>query len=141
MVGITCLYGDSNFAVYRYVDLFSVFHPPSLLSWMFGHGCLDSCCFGCVICLCFIVCTCSAQLNMFHVERHTRNTVIIFIIIIIMTLLVNSPTLRFYTLGQKPLYSVKQVVEVCFADTHKARGFRCRPMSSFYFFISNMNNI
>ena len=31
----------------------------------------------------FCICTCSAQLNMFHMERHSRNTLIIMIIIII----------------------------------------------------------
>ena len=38
-----------------------------LLSWMFEHACLDTCCFGCLICMCFIfcTCTCSAQLSMF----------------------------------------------------------------------------
>ena len=25
-----------------------------LLSWMFGHDCLDICCFGCLICMCFV---------------------------------------------------------------------------------------
>ena len=31
----------------------------------------------------FCICTCSAQLSMFHMERRSRNTVIIIIIIII----------------------------------------------------------
>ena len=25
-----------------------------LLSWMFEHDCLDNCCFGCLICTCFV---------------------------------------------------------------------------------------
>ena len=25
-----------------------------LLSWMFEHDCLDICCFGCLICMCFV---------------------------------------------------------------------------------------
>ena len=25
-----------------------------LLSWMFEHDCLDTCCFGCLICTCFV---------------------------------------------------------------------------------------
>ena len=29
----------------------------------------------------FCICTCSAQLSMFHMERHSRNTLIIIIII------------------------------------------------------------
>ena len=31
----------------------------------------------------FGICTCSAQLNMFHIERRSRNTIIIMIVIII----------------------------------------------------------
>ena len=33
----------------------------------------------------FCICTCSAQLSMFHMERHSRNMLIITIIIIIIT--------------------------------------------------------
>ena len=36
--------------------------------------------FACVLFLC--ICTCSAQLNMFHMERRSRNTLIIIIIIL-----------------------------------------------------------
>ena len=25
-----------------------------LLRWMFDHDCLDTCCFGCLICMCFV---------------------------------------------------------------------------------------
>ena len=25
-----------------------------LLSWMFEHDCLDTCCFGCLLCMCFV---------------------------------------------------------------------------------------
>ena len=45
---------------------------------MFEHDCLDTCCFGCLICMCFCICTCSMQLSMFHMERRSRNTLIIF---------------------------------------------------------------
>ena len=40
---------------------------------------------GCLICMRFIfcMCTCSAQLSMFHMERLSRNMLIIIIIIII----------------------------------------------------------
>ena len=31
----------------------------------------------------FCICTCSAQFSMFHMERHSRNTLIIIIIIIV----------------------------------------------------------
>ena len=31
----------------------------------------------------FCICTCSAQLSMFHMERHSRNTLIVIIIILL----------------------------------------------------------
>ena len=34
----------------------------------------------------FCICTCPAHLSMFHVEKHSRNTLIIIIIIIIITI-------------------------------------------------------
>ena len=57
-----------------------------MLSWMFEYNCLDTCCLGCLICMClvFCTCTCSAQLSLFDMERCSRNTIIIIIIIIIM---------------------------------------------------------
>ena len=59
------------------------FNPSLLLSWMFEHDCLDTCCFGCLICMCFIfcTCTCSAQLSMFDAERRSRNTVTILLLL------------------------------------------------------------
>ena len=48
------------------------------------QDCSDTCCFGCLICMCFVffcIYTYSAQLSMFHMERHSRNTFIIIIII------------------------------------------------------------
>ena len=41
--------------------------------------------YACVLYFC--ICTCSAQLSMFHMERHSRNIIIIIIIIIIITLM------------------------------------------------------
>ena len=38
--------------------------------------------YACVLYFC--ICTCSAQLSMFHMERHSRNTLIIIIIVIMM---------------------------------------------------------
>ena len=55
-----------------------------MLSWVFQHDYLDTCCFECLICMCFIVlyfAPVSAQLSMFHMERRSRNTLIIIIII------------------------------------------------------------
>ena len=50
---------------------------------MFQHACLDTCCFECLIiklyaCVWyFCICPCSAQMSMFHMERRSRNTLII----------------------------------------------------------------
>ena len=44
-----------------------------------------------VLCTCvlyFCICTCSVQLNMFHLERCSRNTLIIIMIIIIINSLI-----------------------------------------------------
>ena len=59
-----------------------------LLSWMFPHDCLDTCCVECLICMCFVfcICTCSAQLSMVHMERRSRNTLIIIIVTFFTTL-------------------------------------------------------
>ena len=56
-----------------------------MISWMFEHDYLDTCCFECLICMClyFCICNCSAQLSTFHMERRSINTLIIIIIIII----------------------------------------------------------
>ena len=54
-----------------------------LLNWMFQHDCLDTYCFLSVLYACnfyFCICTCSAQLSMFHMEKRSRNTLIIIII-------------------------------------------------------------
>ena len=55
------------------------------LSWMSEQDCLNTCCFGCLICMCFVFLysTCSQQLSMSHMERRSRN---MFIIIIIITI-------------------------------------------------------
>ena len=44
MVGIIYVYVDTVFGFYGYF----------ILSWMFEHDCLDTCCFGCLICMCFV---------------------------------------------------------------------------------------
>ena len=38
----------------------------------------------------FCICTCSAQLRLFHMERHSRNALIIIIIIIIIVSIIIS---------------------------------------------------
>ena len=37
----------------RFMGTFFV-NPSLLLRWIFEHDCLDTCCFGCFICMCFI---------------------------------------------------------------------------------------
>ena len=61
---------------------FFFFEYPSLqLSWMFEHDCLDTCCLGVLYAsvLYVCICTCSVQSSMFHMERRSRNTLIIII--------------------------------------------------------------
>ena len=72
---------DMIFAFCGYLDFF--LYPSLLLSWMFEHDCLDTCCLGCLVYMCFVfcTCTCSVQLSMFDMERHCRNTMIVIIII------------------------------------------------------------
>ena len=56
-----------------------------LLNWMFQHDCLDTYCLLSVLYACvfyFCICTCSAQLSMFHMEKRSRNTLIIIISVI-----------------------------------------------------------
>ena len=79
MVGVIFVYVDTVYGFYGYRVFFF------MLSWMFQHDYLDTYCFECLICMCFVfsVYTCSAQLSMFHMERCSRNMLIIIIIIII----------------------------------------------------------
>ena len=54
-----------------------------MLSCMFKHDYLDTYCFECLhaFVLYICICTCSAQLSMFHMERCSGNMLIIIIII------------------------------------------------------------
>ena len=47
MIGITYVYTGMVFGFNRYF----FFNPSLLLSWMFEHDCLDTYCFGCLICM------------------------------------------------------------------------------------------
>ena len=38
----------------RHLGFMGVFFFFSLLSWMFQHNCLDTCCFECPICMCIV---------------------------------------------------------------------------------------
>ena len=85
-----------------------------MLSWMFQHDYLDTYCFDLYACvLHFCICICSAQLSMFHMERHSRNTLIIIIIIMISADVkrANQPTiLPANQPASGPLYSLVFVV-------------------------------
>ena len=55
-----------------------------MLNWMFQHERFGHLLFLRVLYAClfyFCICTCSAQLSMFHMEKRSRNTLIIIIII------------------------------------------------------------
>ena len=75
MVGVIFVYVDTVYWFYGYSFLcltgcFSmIIWTPTVLSVLYA----------CVLYFC--VCTCSAQLSMFHMERRCRNTLIIIIII------------------------------------------------------------
>ena len=52
-----------------------------MLSWMFQHDYLNAYCFDLYACvLHFCICICSAQLSMFHMERRSRNRLIITLV-------------------------------------------------------------
>ena len=53
MVGITYVYIDMISVFNGYVA-FDFSNPSLLLSWMFEHDCLDTQCFGCHVCMCFV---------------------------------------------------------------------------------------
>ena len=40
-----------------------------LLSWMFQHDCLDTCCFECLICMCFVF----LYLSLFSAVEHVSH--------------------------------------------------------------------
>ena len=46
MVGIIFVYADTVFGFYGYSFV--------MLSWMFQHDYLDTCCSECLICMCFV---------------------------------------------------------------------------------------
>ena len=52
MARITYVHTDTVFGFYEH--LFFLKYPSPLLSWMFGHDSLDTCCFACLIYMCFV---------------------------------------------------------------------------------------
>ena len=74
--------GDEADCAVRYMGFYGVFFFFLMLSWMFQHDYLDTYCFGLYACvLHFCICICSAQLSIFHMEKRSRNMLIIIIII------------------------------------------------------------
>ena len=74
MVGIIFVYVDTAFGIYGYSFL--------MLSWMFQHDYLDTCCFECFIRMCFVF----LSLHLLS-ERHSGNPLIIIIIIIMIIIM------------------------------------------------------
>ena len=52
----------------RFIGTF-FFNPSLLLSWMFGYDCLDTCCFGCLICMRFLF----LYLHLFSAIEHVSH--------------------------------------------------------------------
>ena len=78
MVGITYVYIDAVIEFYGYLfstHLYCLVGCLRMIVWT-PAGVLYACV------LYFSICTCSAQLSMFHMERRSLNTLIIIIIII-----------------------------------------------------------
>ena len=72
---------------FKYMWPFPLLPSPyfSQFIWMFEHGCLDTCCIGCLICVCFIfwyLCLFSAIEHVSY-GKGSRNKIIIIIITVI----------------------------------------------------------
>ena len=64
-------------------------NPSLLYSWIFEHDCLDTCCFGCLICMCFIfLCLCLFIVIKLVSHETVLNTMIMIIIIIITIIII-----------------------------------------------------
>ena len=74
-VGITYVYIDTIFAFYGYFLFCTIFTVGCLSMIVWTHAVL--CVFMHVLYFC--ICTCSVQVSMFHMERRSRNTLIIII--------------------------------------------------------------
>ena len=85
MVGITYMYIDTIFTFCGYVDFVLLIHLYCLLRCLsmtvWTHAVLG-------IFLYFCICSRSAQLSMFHMERRSGNTIIITIIMMMMMMIV-----------------------------------------------------
>ena len=52
--------------IYVYIDTVLLFF---LISWMFERNCLDTCCFGCLICMCCVF----LYLHLFSAIEHVSH--------------------------------------------------------------------
>ena len=68
MVGITYVPIDAIFAFYGYILFFNKYQSL-LLSWMFEYDSLDARCFGCLICMCFVL----LYLHLFSAIEHVSH--------------------------------------------------------------------
>ena len=75
MVRVIYVYVDTVFGFYQAFLLGFFF---SLLSWMFQHDCLDTCCLECLVCMCFGF---APVQHMFYMDRRFRNMLFIIIVI------------------------------------------------------------
>ena len=85
MVGVIFVYTDTVFGFYGYSFFLCLVGRFSMITWTPAVLIIF---FACVLYFC--ICTCSAQLSMFHMERLSRHTLIIIIIIIIIILFFSS---------------------------------------------------
>ena len=60
MVGVIYVYFDRVLGFYGVLKNFG---------WMFQHDCLDTCCFGCLVCMCFVF----LYLHMFSAVEHVSH--------------------------------------------------------------------
>ena len=61
---------DMVFGFYAYhFPVFFFFFFFKLISWMFEYDCEDTCCFGCLICMCFVF----LYLHLFSAIEHVSH--------------------------------------------------------------------
>ena len=97
MVGVIYVYIDTVFGFYGFCFLLLFFNCfVGCFSMTVRTPAVLSALYACVLYFC--ICPCSEQFSMFHMERHSRNTliIIIIIIIIIITIIITLPGMCHY---------------------------------------------
>ena len=87
MVEITYVYIDTVFGFYGYFFLNHLYCLVGCLSMIVWTHAVLGVLYACVLYFC--ICTCSVQLSMFHMERCSRNMLIIIITITITTVVIS----------------------------------------------------